>query len=87
MTGAVGLNEQDPGGLLRNGSERRAWRRAMNTELTTQVIGEEETLSAPAPGTGVLLAIVIQAGSELDPRCIFDLVNCYPLTDLLEHHT
>lgn len=55
MTGAVGLNGQDPGRLSRNGSERRAWRSAMDTEVTTQVIGEEEALggSAPAPGVGV----------------------------------
>lgn len=53
VPGAVGLNRQDPGGPLRDGSECRARRRAVDTETPTQETGKEETKVTVHPGVGV----------------------------------
>lgn len=53
VLGAVGLNRQDPGGPLRDGSECRAWRRAVDMETPTQEMGKEETKVTMHPGVGV----------------------------------
>lgn len=53
MPGAVGLNRQDPAGPLRDGRECRAWRRAVDMEIATQVKGKEETKETVHPGVGI----------------------------------
>lgn len=54
MPGAVGLNRQDPGGTWKgDGRECRAWRRAVDMEIATQVKGKEETKETVHPGVGV----------------------------------
>lgn len=53
VPGAVGLNRQDPRGPLRDGSECRARRRAVDMETPTQEMGKEEAKVTVHPGVGV----------------------------------
>lgn len=53
MPGAVELNRQEPAGPLRDGSECRAWRRAVGMETPTWVMRKKETKVTVHPGVGV----------------------------------